>query len=125
MVTGGFRRRDAMEAALASGAADVIGLGRPMCVDTDAPAALLRGDEELQRYEDQLSLFPSWLGFLTRVGMLRTLSGFSVQYWYYQQLDALGRTGRTDPGLGVIKASRLLMGQQKRWLAERAARAPS
>ena len=38
MVTGGFRRRDAMEQALTSGAADLIGLGRPMRVDTDAPA---------------------------------------------------------------------------------------
>ncbi|MDO7636609.1 MAG: NADH:flavin oxidoreductase/NADH oxidase family protein, partial [Porticoccaceae bacterium] len=32
MVTGGFRQRAAMEQALASGSADLIGLGRPMCV---------------------------------------------------------------------------------------------
>ena len=36
MVTGGFRRKQAMEEALANGA-DIIGIGRPMCVMTDAP----------------------------------------------------------------------------------------
>ena len=45
MVTGGFRSRAAMEAALASGALDVIGLGRPMCVETDLPAKILAGGD--------------------------------------------------------------------------------
>ncbi|MDF3073639.1 MAG: NADH:flavin oxidoreductase [Alphaproteobacteria bacterium] len=45
MVTGGFRSRAAMEAALASGALDVIGLGRPMCVETDLPARILAGGD--------------------------------------------------------------------------------
>ena len=42
MVTGGLRRLDAMNAALETGCADMIGIGRPMCV-TDAPAQLLNG----------------------------------------------------------------------------------
>lgn len=33
MITGGFRSRAAMEQALSSGAVDMIGLGRPLCVD--------------------------------------------------------------------------------------------
>lgn len=41
MLTGGFRSRAVMDAALAEGAADVIGLGRPMCAEPDAPSALL------------------------------------------------------------------------------------
>jgi 2,4-dienoyl-CoA reductase-like NADH-dependent reductase (Old Yellow Enzyme family) len=45
MVTGGFRSRAAMEAALASGALDVIGLGRPMCVETDLPNKVLAGGD--------------------------------------------------------------------------------
>jgi 2,4-dienoyl-CoA reductase-like NADH-dependent reductase (Old Yellow Enzyme family) len=43
MVTGGFRSRAAMDSALASGAADAIGLGRPLCTQTDFPNRLLDG----------------------------------------------------------------------------------
>lgn len=43
MVTGGFRTLAAMNDALGSGELDVIGLGRPMCVDVDLPAQLLQG----------------------------------------------------------------------------------
>lgn len=46
MVTGGFRSKAGMEAALASGALDVIGLGRPMCVETDLPAKILAGESD-------------------------------------------------------------------------------
>jgi 2,4-dienoyl-CoA reductase-like NADH-dependent reductase (Old Yellow Enzyme family) len=45
MVTGGFRSKAAMEAALASGVLDVIGLGRPMCVETDLPNKILAGGD--------------------------------------------------------------------------------
>jgi 2,4-dienoyl-CoA reductase-like NADH-dependent reductase (Old Yellow Enzyme family) len=44
MVTGGFRSRAAMDEALAAGELDMIGLGRPMCVDTDLPRRLIDGD---------------------------------------------------------------------------------
>ncbi len=119
MVTGGFRRRDAMEQALSSGAADLIGLGRPMCVDTDAPAKLMAGAEELNRYEEQLSLFPAWLSFLTRISALRSMAGFAVQYWFYAQLDELGREGRPQPEMSVMAATKRIMGLQKTLLAGR------
>lgn len=44
MVTGGFRRRAAMDEALRDNQLDLIGLGRPMCVDTDLPRRLLSGE---------------------------------------------------------------------------------
>ena len=119
MVTGGFRRRDAMEQAIASGGADLIGLGRPMCVDTDAPAQLLGGAEELNRYENQLSLFPDWLAFLGRVKALRSVAAFAVQFWFYAQLDELGREGRAQPEMSVFAATRRIMGLQKQLLAAR------
>ena len=56
MVTGGFRQKRAMEAALENGA-DIIGLGRPMCVMTDAPNRLFSGLAELPRYESELTFF--------------------------------------------------------------------
>jgi 2,4-dienoyl-CoA reductase-like NADH-dependent reductase (Old Yellow Enzyme family) len=114
MVTGGFRQRLAMEQALESGSADVVGLGRPMCVMTDAPKQLMGGLEELPRYENELSLFPSWLGFLGKLKTLRALAGFAVQYWFYGQIDAIGRTGQANPQLTVLKAASETMALQKK-----------
>jgi 2,4-dienoyl-CoA reductase-like NADH-dependent reductase (Old Yellow Enzyme family) len=114
MVTGGFRQRLVMEQALESGSADMVGLGRPMCVMTDAPKQLMAGLEELPRYEDELSLFPSWLGFLSKVKALRAAAGFAVQYWFYGQIDAIGRTGQANPQLTVFTATQETMALQKK-----------
>jgi len=42
MVTGGFRSRTGMGAALRSGSCDLIGLGRPACIDPDLPLRILQ-----------------------------------------------------------------------------------
>ena len=118
MVTGGFRRRDAMEQAIEGGGADLVGLGRPMCVMTDAPARLLQGADELPRYEATLSMFPPWLAFLNRVKALRTMATFGVQYWFYAQLDELGNKGQAQPSMSVFAATRLIMSLQKKLLAK-------
>ena len=114
MVTGGFRQRLAMEQALESGSADVVGLGRPMCVMTDAPKQLMAGLDELPRFENELSLFPSWLEFLGKLKTLRAMAGFAVQYWFYGQIDAIGRTGQANPQLTVFKATQETMALQKK-----------
>jgi 2,4-dienoyl-CoA reductase-like NADH-dependent reductase (Old Yellow Enzyme family) len=119
MVTGGFRRRDAMEQALATGAADLIGLGRPLCVDTDAPAKLIDGLAELPRYEERLSLLPGWLDFLARIDAVRAMAGFGVMYWFYAQLDELGKRGRAVPELSVLAATLRIMRLQRQLLRER------
>ena len=114
MVTGGFRQRAAMEQALQRGSADVIGLGRPMCVMTDAPNQLINGLDELPRYEDSLSLFPKWLAWLGNLKMLKAVAGFAVQYWYYGQIDAIGRTGNANAKLTVFQATKQMMALQKK-----------
>jgi 2,4-dienoyl-CoA reductase-like NADH-dependent reductase (Old Yellow Enzyme family) len=119
MVTGGFRRRAAMEQAIESGGADLIGIGRPMCVDTDAPAQLLAGAGELARYEAQLSLLPGWLSFLEGIKLIRTIAIFAVQYWFYAQLDVLGHTGKAEPSMSVFAATRRVLAQQQRWMKAR------
>jgi len=119
LVTGGFRQRAAMEQAISAGGADLIGLGRPLCVVTDAPARLLAGEPELPRYEAQLAMFPAWLAFLNRSNTLRTIGSFGVQYWFYAQLDALGRTGSAQPQRSVFSAAMGVMAQQRRWIAAR------
>jgi 2,4-dienoyl-CoA reductase-like NADH-dependent reductase (Old Yellow Enzyme family) len=113
MVTGGFRSRAAMEQALAGGATDVIGLGRPMCLMTDAPKRLLAGGETLPRYEDGLALVPGWLGFLKRFQMVKAIDGFAGIYWFYQQLWLLGYTGQVDEKLSVFSAFRMLEARNK------------
>ena len=119
MVTGGFRRRDVMEQAISSGSADMVGLGRPMCVVTDAPNQLLEGLAELPRFEARLSLFPRWLAFLNHFKALRAMATFGVQFWFYAQLDTLGREGRAAPDMSVFAATRLIMSLQKKLLSGR------
>ena len=114
MVTGGFRLRAAMEQALESGAADLIGLGRPMCVMTDAPNQLMAGLEELPRYENYLSLFPAWLAWMGNVKILKAVAGFAVQYWFYAQIDSIGRTGSADPKITVLEATKQTMAAQNK-----------
>ena len=119
MVTGGFRTRAAMTSALESGAADLIGLGRPMCVMTDAPKQLLDGLEALPRFEDELQLIPDWLGFLNKFQMVKAISGFATIYWFYEQLESIGKRGTTIPKLSVFKAFRAVEARNKRILAAR------
>ena len=122
MVTGGFRSKSAMEQAIKSGAADVIGIGRPLCTMTDAPKRLLGGMAILPKFESQLKLFPDWLGVLRKVKMLRGIEGFATQYWYYAQLYALGKTGRPNIDQSVFASFREVERTHKQWLKGRRAR---
>ncbi|MGB5326423.1 MAG: NADH:flavin oxidoreductase/NADH oxidase family protein [Pseudomonadales bacterium] len=116
MVTGGFRSREAMQQALAASAADIIGLGRPLCTATDGPARLLAGEANLPRNEDSLDVLPAWLGFLRRIPALRGAESFAVQCWYYVQLYRLGETGRCEAGFPPLKALFEVAKRQKAWL---------
>lgn len=119
MVTGGFRSRDAIVQALQAGAADVVGLGRPLCVATDGAASLLAGLDSLPRSESQLSVFPGWLDFLRRSKTLRGIEGFAVQSWYYVQLYRWAETGSLESGLSPLKALLEMERRQKQWLQSR------
>ena len=112
MVTGGFRSAAGMASAIEDDAIDMIGLGRPLCVDPGAPGRLLRGEVvALDRWEDRLRLGPGWLSANSPMAAFRALNAFAVQGWYYEQLLRLGETGRPEPGLGVFKA---FLADQKR-----------
>jgi 2,4-dienoyl-CoA reductase-like NADH-dependent reductase (Old Yellow Enzyme family) len=119
MVTGGFRQLKVMQDALDGGAADIIGLARPMCVDTDAPNQLLTGTAELQRYEATVQLLPNWAVFIQKVSLIRTVASFAVQFWYYAQLLSIGRTGQADRSLSVFSAVKILTKHERTWLKER------
>lgn len=119
MVTGGFRQASAMTQALETGAADLIGIGRPMCLDTDAPRQLLDGLAELQRYESRMRLLPKWADFLSSISLVRTVGGFALQYWYYAQLIAIGRSGKADRSLSVFGSVKILLRHERSWLKAR------
>jgi len=120
MVTGGLRRREAIEEALQS--VDVVGLGRPFCVMPDAARQLVDGLEELPRTERQLRVLPSWLGFLRQIDLVKAVEGFGTQFWFYEQLTAIGRTGRPDPSLGVSRAAWRQLTTAARLMRERTPR---
>lgn len=96
MVTGGFRTREGMEAALAENACDVIGIGRPLCTHTDVAGALIRGEiRELPAFEHTLKMAEKGLFSPTSPVMLfKMLNIFGSQGWYYLNLfrlaDGLG-----------------------------------
>jgi 2,4-dienoyl-CoA reductase-like NADH-dependent reductase (Old Yellow Enzyme family) len=119
MVTGGFRTRSAMEQALSAGAADVIGLGRPMCYLPDGPRRLLGGAAVLPRIERTLGLLPKGLAFLKSIRMIRSIDTFAAQYWFYSQLYAIGKTGTPAMGQSVFASLIEVERTHKAWLKAR------
>jgi 2,4-dienoyl-CoA reductase-like NADH-dependent reductase (Old Yellow Enzyme family) len=105
MVTGGFRTVAAMNDALAAGEADLIGLGRPLCVDTAAPGRLLSGQQDaLEQWETRLRIGPGLLGPHSPIKLVKALNGFGAMSWYYQQIKRLAAGGEVDEKLGVLSA---------------------
>lgn len=106
MVTGGFRTRAAMEEALASGNANVIGLGRPLCTDADTPRDLISGRiERTVTHEHDLHLARK--GLFSPASPLKPLKVINViggQAWYYQQIFCLADGKPANTRLGVMGA---------------------
>jgi 2,4-dienoyl-CoA reductase-like NADH-dependent reductase (Old Yellow Enzyme family) len=102
MVTGGFRSRAGMEDALASGACDVVGVARPLCVQPSLPARLLDGEiEKMPPYEKALRIGPGVLGPGSSINLVRALNGFATMAFFYQNIFRLadGREGKEKMAL--------------------------
>ena len=104
MVTGGFRSRAGMEAAVASGDCEVVGLGRPLCWQPDFPRRLLaREVEEAPRIEDRLKLSRrGWLSPTSPSAAIRILNTFGAQSWFYCQLFRLADGLPVQPDRGIL-----------------------
>ena len=118
MVTGGFRTADAMANAIDRDAVSIIGLGRPLCTDHDGPGRILKDGGVLDRPEARLRIGPGWLGPQSSSKLIKSLNGFMVMSWYYQQLRAVADRGQLDPSLGVLAAFVRERKAQTTWLAE-------
>jgi len=103
MVTGGFRSRQAMEAAL-EGACDMIGLGRPLCWQPDFPRRLLvREVERVERMEDRLRFAErGWRSPSSPFTAAKVLNAFGAQSWYYCQLFRLADGKPADLERGML-----------------------
>jgi hypothetical protein len=105
MVTGGFRTVAGMNAALQAGEADLIGLGRPLCVDVDAPGQLVSGEiAALEQWEKTLRIGPGIFGPNSSIGIFKALNGFGMQGWYYHQLHRIADGLEPNRKLGVLSA---------------------
>jgi len=104
MVTGGFRSRAGMEAAVESGDCDVVGLGRPLCWQPDFPRRLLaREVDEVPRIEDRLKLRQrGWLSPVSPSTAIKILNTFGAQSWFYCQLFRLADGEPAQPERGIL-----------------------
>ncbi len=93
MVTGGFRTAHGMNAALRSGALDIVGLARLMAIDPDAPVALLQGRESSQRVRP----ITTGIKAVDRMGIMEVL-------WYTRQLKRVAEGKNPRPGESGLTA---------------------
>jgi 2,4-dienoyl-CoA reductase-like NADH-dependent reductase (Old Yellow Enzyme family) len=91
LLTGGMRTRAAMAAAIAEGSADLVGLARPLLIDPELPAKLIRGEA---------AEAPRRSGW----GPFAGLAPAAEMAWYSAQLWRLGRGEAPDPSLGPYAA---------------------
>lgn len=86
MVTGGFRSSAGMNAALRSGALDVVGLARLLAIDPDAPTALLQGRDSPHCVRP----------ITTGIKLVDRMALMEVS-WYTLQLKRIARGGKPRP----------------------------
>ena len=105
MVTGGFRTPQLMRDVVESGEVDVIGVGRPFCVEPDLARRLLAGSSEpLPAPEKSIRLGPGLLGRASPIRSIRTLNGQAEVAWFYRQIIELSEGGEPDVPLGAWSA---------------------
>src|SRR5260221_12103800 len=98
MVTGGFRTVQGMADAITNDGVDLIGLGRPLCLYPEAPAALLKGvPVSLEQPEGKLRLGPGLLDPQSPIKLLRAINGLGSMTWYNEQIIRLGAGLKPDP----------------------------
>jgi 2,4-dienoyl-CoA reductase-like NADH-dependent reductase (Old Yellow Enzyme family) len=102
MVTGGFRTSAGMNAALMSGAMDIVGAARLFAIDPDAASALLRGEN----IKHEVRPIKTGLKPIDKLGIMEVL-------WYTRQLKRMSQGDEPRPnesGLASFMKSLLATG---------------
>lgn len=110
VVTGGFRNRTAMEAALSEDGIDMIGLARPLCVMPDGAAELISGTRDhIGITEARLTLGTGSWGLNTKNKLINLVNTVARVEYYVAQMDrmAAGKEPRAD---GKVSALGLMAG---------------
>lgn len=104
MVTGGFRTRNAMEAAVDEGVA-VIGIGRPLCIHPNAAGKLLSGElDELPAPERHFRLGRGWLGPHSSSDLVKAANGFAAMSFFYRNIIRMGDGKPTRQHMNLWRA---------------------
>lgn len=105
MITGGFRSRAVMQAAIAKGEVDLIGLARPLCTQTDAANQLMQQTiDQLDDYEQKLVLGKGFWGNNSPLNIIKAINGYGQVGFYYWQIIRLSKGLPPEPKLGVFRA---------------------
>lgn len=105
MITGGFRSRTLMAAALAAGELDLVGIARPLCADPELCKGLLDGSvEDAPAPERVLTLDRAALGMEVDDATFRIIEANAMVSWYYIQLLRLGDGLDPDQNLDALQA---------------------
>jgi 2,4-dienoyl-CoA reductase-like NADH-dependent reductase (Old Yellow Enzyme family) len=84
MLTGGFRSAAGMSDAIATGAVDIVGVGRPLVVEPDMPRRILDGTASISIVR------PRRLG-------IDSIDGMTELAWYAQQMARVAGGRQPDP----------------------------
>jgi 2,4-dienoyl-CoA reductase-like NADH-dependent reductase (Old Yellow Enzyme family) len=115
MVTGGLRTAQGMADAIANDGVDLIGLARPLCLDPEAPAALLRGEPvDLDQPDARLRLGAGLLGPQSPIKLMRAINGLGSVTWYNEQLIRLGAGLEPDRSMRFLPAFVSMQNRDKR-----------
>ncbi len=115
MVTGGFRTRSAMNAAIDEDGIAAIGLARPLCVETHLPQELLEEKiDAATEWEKKLRLGPGILGPNSPITLIKSINNWGVFGWFFLQLQYLAQGLEPDTQMSVFKALRLYQKYEKK-----------
>lgn len=116
MSTGGFRTKQAMEAALNARMTDLIGIARPLCTEPDLPARLIAGEADgAANHGSKKKLGPTrLLSPKSPFRLVKALNVWGMQAWYQGQIGLLASTGAPNINLGMLKALSQMQASVKR-----------